>query len=70
MTDFSITVHDTIQPNIGNDIDDQTSIALTLFNIILEKTNTRAELEHSWEVIRDISIRERWEARQRKPRNQ
>jgi len=45
--------------NIGNDLDDQTIIALTLFNTILETASTRAELEHSWEVIeRDISIRE------------
>jgi hypothetical protein len=59
------------QPNIGNGLDDQTSIALTLFNTILETASTRAELECSWEEIeRDISIRECWEARQRHPRKQ
>jgi hypothetical protein len=66
-----MTVPVTRQPNIGNGLDDQTNIALTLFNTILETASTRAELERSWEVIeRDINIRERWEARQRQPRNQ
>ena len=66
-----MTVPVTRQPNIGNGHDDQTSIALSLFNTILETASTCAELEHSWEVIeRDISIRECWEARKRKPINQ
>jgi hypothetical protein len=66
-----MTVPITRQPNIGNGLDDQTSISLTLFNIILETDSTCAELECSWEVIeRDISIHERWEARKRKPINQ
>jgi hypothetical protein len=66
-----MTVPVTRQPNIGNGLDDQTNIALTLFNTILETASTRVELERSWEVIeRDISIRERWEARKRQPRNQ
>jgi hypothetical protein len=66
-----MTVPVTRQPNIGNGLDDQTSIALTLFNTILETASTRVELERSWEVIeRDISICERWEARKRQPRNQ
>jgi hypothetical protein len=61
----------TRQPNIGNGLNDQTSIALTLFNTILETASTRAELERSWEVVeRDISICECWEARKRQPRNQ
>jgi hypothetical protein len=59
------------QPNIGNGLDDQTNIALTLFNTILETSSTRVELDRSWEVIdRDINIRECWEARKRQPRNQ
>jgi hypothetical protein len=45
------------QPNIGNGLDDQTNISLTLFNTILETSSTHVELECSWEVIeRDISI--------------
>jgi hypothetical protein len=66
-----MTIPVTRQPNIGNGLDDQTNIALTLFNTILETASTRVELERSWEVIeRDINIRERWEARKRQPRNQ
>jgi hypothetical protein len=66
-----MTILVTRQPNIGNSLDDQTSIALTLFNTILETASTRAKLEHSWEVIeRDINIHERWEVRQRQPKNQ
>jgi hypothetical protein len=66
-----MTVPITRQPNIGNCLDDQTNITLNLFNIILETASTRAEIERSWEVIeRDINIHERWEARQRQPRNQ
>ena len=58
-------------PNIEHDLKDQTSIVLTLFNTILETTNTGAELERSWVVIeQDISVQERWEANQRQPRNQ
>ena len=61
----------TRQPNIGNGLNDQTSISLTLFNTILETSSTRAKLKPSWEVIeRDISIHEHWEARQRQPKNQ
>jgi hypothetical protein len=59
------------QPNIEPGLKDQTSIDLTLFNTILETTNTRVELERSWAMIeQDISVREHWEARQRQPRNQ
>jgi hypothetical protein len=66
-----MTVLVTRQPNVGNGLDDQTSIALTLFNTNLETASTCVELEHSWEVIeRDISICEHWEAMQRKPINQ
>ena len=59
------------QPNIEIGFQDQTSIALNLFNTILQTTTTRVELECSWEVIeRDISIQEQWESRQRQLRNQ
>ena len=59
------------QPNIEPNLKDQTNIALTLFNTILETANTRVELEHSWAVIeQDIRIQEHWEARQRQLRNQ
>jgi hypothetical protein len=66
-----MTIPSTRQPNIEHGLKDQTSIALTLFNTILETASTQAELECSWEVVeQDISIRECWEARQRQPRNQ
>ena len=56
----------TRHPNIEPDLSDQTSIALNLLNTILQTTNTRVELEHSWAAIEwDISIQEHWEARQR-----
>jgi hypothetical protein len=59
------------QTNIELGLQDQTSIALNLFNTILQTSTTRVELERSWEVIeRDISIQEQWEARQRQLRNQ
>jgi hypothetical protein len=45
------------QPNIKPDLSDQTSIALNLFNTILQTTNNQVELERSWAIIeRDISI--------------
>jgi hypothetical protein len=59
------------QPNIEPSLQDQTNIALNLFNTILDTANTRAELNHSWATIeRDISAQEHWEARRRQPRNQ
>jgi hypothetical protein len=59
------------QPNIELSLQDQTNIALNLFNTILDTTNTRAELNHSWEAIeQDISAQEHWESRHRQPRNQ
>jgi hypothetical protein len=59
------------QPNIGDGLDDQTSISLTLFNLILETTHSREELHRSWEVIaRDVRIHEQWEAQQRQAQNQ
>jgi hypothetical protein len=68
---FLMTIIVTRQPNIEHGLKDQTNIALTLFNTILETANTRVELERSWAAIeRDISVQERWEARQRHLRNQ
>jgi len=61
-----MTVPNNRQPNIEPILQDQTSIALKLFNTILQTTTSRVELESSWEVIeRDISIQEQWEARHR-----
>jgi hypothetical protein len=61
-----MTVPNNSQPNIEPGLQDQTSIALNLFNTILQTKTTRVELEHSWAVIeRDINIQEQWEARQR-----
>ena len=66
-----MTVPNNRQPNIEPGLQDQTSIALNLFNTILQTTTTWVELECSWVVIeRDISIQEQWEARQRQLRNQ
>jgi hypothetical protein len=66
-----VIVHVARQPNIEPNLKDQTSIALTLFNTILETANTQVELECSWVAIeQDISVQERWEARQRQPSNQ
>jgi hypothetical protein len=39
------------QPNIEPDLQDQTNIALNLFNTILDIANTRAKLNHSWATI-------------------
>ena len=65
-----MTVHVARQPNIEPGLKDHKSIALTLFNTILETANNWVELECSWVVIeQDISIREHCEARQRQPRN-
>ena len=61
-----MTVPNNRQPNIEPGLQDQTSIALNLFNTILQTTTNRVELKHSWAAIeRDISIQEEWEARQR-----
>ena len=66
-----MTIPVTRQPNIEPRISDQMSIALNLFNTILQTTNNQVELECLWAVIeRDISIQENWEARQRQLRNQ
>jgi hypothetical protein len=66
-----MTIPNNRQPNIELGLQDQTSIALNLFNTILQTSTTRVELERSWAVIeRAISIQEQWEARQRQLRNQ
>jgi hypothetical protein len=39
------------QPNIEPSLQDQTNIALNLFNAILDTANTRAEFSHSWAEI-------------------
>ena len=65
-----MTVPITRQPNIESSLLDQISIALNLFNTILQTSNIRVELERSWAAIeQDISIQEHWEARQRQLRN-
>jgi hypothetical protein len=54
---FSMTVPIARQPNIEPGLKDQTSIVLTLFNTILETSNTWVEIERSWAVIdQDISV--------------
>jgi hypothetical protein len=65
-----MTVPSTRQPNIEHGLKDQTSIALTLFNTILETASTWVKLERSLEVVeQDISIPKRWEAKKRQLRN-
>ena len=65
-----MTVPSVRQPNIEPELQDQTSIALNLFNTILQTATNRVELERSWAAIeRDISIQEQQEARQRQLRN-
>jgi hypothetical protein len=44
-------VHVARQPNIELDLQDQTSIALNLFNANLDIAHTRVELNHSWAAI-------------------
>ena len=44
-------VHVGRQPNIEPSLQDETNIALNLFNTILDIANTRVELKHSWEAI-------------------
>jgi hypothetical protein len=65
-----MTVPNNRQPNIEPGLQDQNSIALNLFNTILQTMTNQAELERSWAVIeRDIKIQEQREARQRQLRN-
>jgi hypothetical protein len=58
------------QPNIEPFLQDHTSIALNLFNTILQTSTNWVKLERSWAAIeRDISIQEQRGARQRQLRN-
>jgi hypothetical protein len=66
-----ITIPIVCRPNIGQGLDDQSNISLTLFNTILEATRSQTKLHQSWEVIsQDIRIREQWKAQQRLAINQ
>jgi hypothetical protein len=47
-----MTVHVARRPHIEAGLQDHTSIALNLFNTILETANTHVELNHSWEEIK------------------
>jgi hypothetical protein len=61
-----MTVPNSSQPNVEPGLQDQTSIALNLFNTILQIATNRTDLERLWAAIeRDISIQEQQEARQR-----
>jgi hypothetical protein len=54
-----MTIPNNRQPNIELGLQDQTSIALNLFNTILQTTTSQVKLEWSWAVIkRDINIQE------------
>ena len=65
-----MTVPNARQPNIAIGLQDQTSIALNLFNTILRTARNRTELEQSWATIeQDITIQEQREERQRQLRN-
>ena len=65
-----MTVPNVRQPNVDIGLQDQTSIALNLFNTILQTAGNRTELEQSWAAIeRDITIQEQREERQRQLRN-
>ena len=65
-----MTVPNGRQLNVEPGLQDQTSIALNLFNTILQTATNRTELEWSWAVIeRDITIQEQREARQRQLRD-
>ena len=58
------------QSNIEPGLQDQTNIALNLFNAILYTVNTRVDLNYSWAAIeRDISAQEHWEVGHRQPIN-
>jgi hypothetical protein len=53
-------------PNNEPCLQDQTSIALNLFNTILDIVRTHVELNRSWAAIeRDISVQEQLESRRR-----
>ena len=59
-----MTVPAAVQPNIEPELANQTHIASNLFDLILQTTNNREELERSWEAIeRDIAAQEQLEVR-------
>jgi hypothetical protein len=61
-----MTVPNDRQPNVERGLQDQTSVALNLFNTILQTATNRVELERSWATIEcDISIQEQRDARHR-----
>jgi hypothetical protein len=65
-----LTVPNGRQPNVEPGLQDQTSIALNLFNTILQTATNRIELERSWAAIeQDITIQEQREERRRRLRN-
>ena len=65
-----MTVPNGRQPNVEPGLQDQTRIALNLFNTILQTATNRTEIERSWVVIEhDITIQEQREARQRQLRD-
>jgi hypothetical protein len=51
-----MTVPNSRQPNIEPGLQDQTSIALNLFNTILQTTTNRVELERSWAAIESWGV--------------
>jgi hypothetical protein len=52
-----MTVPNGRQPNVEPGLQDQTNIALNLFNTILQTATNTVELERSWDAIEhDISI--------------
>jgi len=66
-----MTVPNNRQPNVEPGLQDQTSIALNLFNTIMQTATNWVELKRSWVAIeRNINIQEQREARQRQLRNQ
>jgi hypothetical protein len=46
-----MTVPNSRQPNVEPGLEDQTSIALNLFNTMLQTTTNQVELERSWAAI-------------------
>ena len=59
-----------VQPNIEPGLSNQTHIASNLFDLILQTTNNREELERSWAAIeRDIVTQEHLEVRRRQHMN-
>jgi len=65
-----MTIPTQIQPNLGQGLEDQTIITLTLYNLILDTANSKVDLSHSWEVVfEEARIREQWDSHHRMIRN-